>query len=91
MSTQAFIQKPSKVTRAHDRLQDAISRLEYALANTPPRLSQTSGPEDTVRVNLLEQEVERLTQENAALKRINEQVSTRLDGAIERLKKILGD
>jgi hypothetical protein len=39
----------------------------------------------------LKTEIKQLRQENAALKRVNKQVSTRLDGAIERLRIAIGE
>lgn len=91
MSTQAFIQKPSKVSRAHDRLHDAIGRLEAALADQPSDIGGAPSPQETTQLNLLEEEIKRLNEENTTLKKVNEQVSTRLDAAIKRLKSMIGD
>lgn len=83
MSNQASIQKPSKVTRAEVRLEDAVARLENALN---AKGAAGSEPSQNAEIDELKQEVKQLRQENAALKRVNEQVSTRLDSAIERLR-----
>ncbi len=91
MSTQTSIQKPSKVTRAHDRLHEAVERLETALNNAPAVSAPSPDTQNSEQMAALEAELKRLKQENAALKRVNEQVTTRLDAAIGRLQSILED
>ncbi|NQW01403.1 MAG: hypothetical protein HQ483_17000 [Rhodospirillales bacterium] len=109
MSNQPSIQKPSKVTRAQERLQDAVLRLEKAIEGrstgapgpvvAPVAVSvaapvvATSAPEaaDGPQLIALQDEITRLRQENAALKRVHEQVSSRLDAAIGRLGATLGE
>ena len=88
MSNQASIQKPSKVTRAEARLEDAVVRLESALN---AKQVGESKPSQNVEIDELKREIKQLRQENAALKRVNEQVSTRLGGAIERLRIAIGE
>jgi len=81
----ANLQKPSKVKRASTRLDAAVARLEAALES---RTLSTSGegldPE-------LSRELETLRGQNAQLRTVNETVSGRLDGAIGRLKDVLGE
>ena len=88
MSNQASILKPSKVTRAGARLEEAVVRLESALN---AKLVGESKPRQNTEIDKLKIEIKQLRQENAALKRVNEQVSMRLDGAIERLRIAIGE
>jgi hypothetical protein len=81
----ANLQQPSKVKRASARLDAAVARLEAALES---RTLSTSGegldPE-------LSRELKTLRGQNAQLRTVNETVSGRLDGAIGRLKDVLGE
>lgn len=88
MSNQASIQKPSKVTRAEARLEEAVVRLESALN---AKQVGESKPSQNAEIDELKREINQLRQENAALKRVNEQVSTRLGGAIDRLRIAIGE
>ena len=88
MSNQASIQKPSKVIRAEARLEEAVVRLESALN---AKQVGESKPSQNAEIDELKREIKQLRQENAALKRVNEQVSTRLGGAIERLRIAIGE
>jgi hypothetical protein len=88
LSNQVSIQKPSKVTRAEARLEEAVVRLESAMnAKQVDELK----PRENAEIKELKIEIKQLRQENAALKRVNEQVSTRLGGAIERMQIAIGE
>jgi len=96
---QTSIQKPSKVARAHERISEAVSRLEKAM-NARPTAELSAHPvaepeainlKDDTELVALQAEVRRLRQENSALKRVNEQVSARLDAVIGRLNATIGD
>ena len=88
MSNQVSIQKPSKVTRAEARLEEAVVRLESALN---AKQVGESKPSQNAEIDELKREIKQLRHENAALKRVNEQVSTRLGGAIDRLRIAIGE
>ena len=88
MSNQVSIQKPPKVTRAEARLEESVVRLESAL--NAKQLGE-SKPSQNAEINELKREIKQSRQENSALKRVNEQVSTRLGGAIERLHIAIGE
>lgn len=99
MLNQTTIQKPTKVTRAHTRMSEAVSRLENAMrgrSETLPDASVEPLPspnsfEESSELSALEDEIKQLRQENKALKRVHEQVSARLDAAIERLSATIGE
>ena len=88
MSNQVSIQKPPKVTRAEARLEESVVRLESAL--NAKQLGE-SKPSQNAEIDELKREIKQLCQENSALKRVNEQVSTRLVSAIERLRIAIGE
>ena len=69
----------SKVTRAQQRLDKAIERLERAVAARPDALPSAEDVEALAR----------LKAENESLKTANERVSVRLDETIGRLKRLL--
>lgn len=77
----AAITKPSRVDRAVERLDRALARLETA-ASSAGQASGASAGDDGADAEL--------RAENARLKAQNEEVKGRLDGAIERLEKVLG-
>ncbi len=92
MSNQVSIQKPTRVERARDRLETAVARLENALSaqgNAPVSVVQDA--DQNAQLKALSEEVQQLRQENLALKRVNEQVSSRLDKAIGRLRHAIED
>ncbi|MEQ8503968.1 MAG: hypothetical protein RIB80_01495 [Rhodospirillales bacterium] len=75
------ITKPSRVDRAFERLDSALSRLEKVVQTRSAMGGGTGndgGDSDALR------------QENAHLQAVNEEVKGRLDGAIGRLEKVLG-
>ena len=82
--TKSNLQKPSKVERARARLDSAVMRLEAALES---RAANTGGG---IADDELTRELESLRGETAHLKAVNETVSGRLDGAIGRLKAVIG-
>ena len=73
------------MSRLHDataRLESALGRLEAAVAD---RSTLPAGSEGELQSTL-----DQARQENAALRQSLENATTRLDGAIERLKSVLG-
>jgi hypothetical protein len=79
--------EPSRIERARSRLDAAVARLEAALENRPaggdnPAAELASG---------LQAELQSLRRETVRLKAVNETVSGRLDGAIGRLKTVIGN
>ena len=68
-------------------MEEAVARLENALNGN----AGGAEPSQDVETDTLKLEIKQLRQENAALKRVNEQVSSRLDGAIERLRIAIGE
>tara|TARA_B100000315_G_C14442555_1_gene525378 strand:- start:677 stop:943 length:267 start_codon:yes stop_codon:yes gene_type:complete len=83
------LQKPSKVERARARLDGAVARLEAALeSRTESATGEMPDPESTKK---LEAELVALRGQNARLKAVNETVSGRLNGAIGRLKDVIGE
>lgn len=92
LSNQISIQKPSRVERARDRLENAVARLETAVAvQSDGSLPIIQNADQNVQLAALTEEVKKLRQENSALKRVNEQVSSRLDLAIGRLRHAIED
>jgi len=93
MPTHSIIQKPSKVSRAHNRLETAIERLETALRKRSAGdgggngQGSTQGPE----LDSLHNEIRALKDENVGLRDTQRQVSERLDAAVHRLKGIVGE
>jgi hypothetical protein len=85
----SILQKPSKVERARARLDAAVDRLEVALTNRAMNAAGDNPDSEIVRD--LEAELETLRGQNAHLKTVNETVSGRLDGAIGRLKDVIGE
>lgn len=81
----APISKSGKVERAHQRLAQAIDRLEAALAG-----AGSHGADDEAAARLTA-EIGQLRDENARLKQINDAVAGRLDDAIGRVQSALGD
>ena len=79
------LKKPSKVERAHVRLDSAVLRLEEALRQQGVDSPPASGDEDLAR------DMDALRGENSRLREINETVSARLDGAIGRLNAVIGE
>lgn len=76
--TNTSIQKPSQVTRARERLNKAVDRVEAAL--------KARGQSDD---DGLAKELEAMRGKNAALKESHRTVSERLDITIDRLKTML--
>ena len=70
------IQKPTLVERAQKQLDEAVARLEAALA------ARTDGSQLTA-------ELVAVRSQNAALREVTEGVSERLDGAIDRIRAVL--
>lgn len=75
----------SRLQEAQARLGAALSRLEAALAR-PAASGRISLAERVGRIGELEREVERLNREHMTLEATVDQVSVRLDAAIQRLK-----
>ncbi len=88
MSNQVSIRKPSKVTLSQDRLEDAVAWLESAVNLTNGGLNELT---QNARIEELLKEVNVLKQENLALKRVNDDVSTRLVIVISRLANVIGN
>ena len=82
----ASLQKPSKVERALEHLDKAVARLEAAIEGGARLASQGDG-ETAAPAG----EIEALREENSRLRALNENVSDRLDGAIERLRAAIGE
>ena len=74
------IPTPSRVDKARDRLENAVARVEAALAN---RVSSVAADPDP------DAEIEQTRAENASLREANVVVSQRLDAVIDRLKTVL--
>jgi len=92
MPTQSIIQKPSRVSRAHNRLETAIVRLEAAIweragGEGGNGQGTTPGPE----LGSLQNEIRSLKDENVNLKDTQRKVSERLDAAVHRLKGLVGE
>ncbi len=85
----SILQKPSKVERARARLDAAVDRLEVALTNRAMNAAGDNPDSEIARD--LEAELETLRGQNAHLKTVSETVSGRLDGAIGRLKDVIGE
>lgn len=73
----ATISKPSRVDRAFERLEGALSRLEKAVQTRGFAAAEGGGDTAALRA------------ENARLQTVTEEVKGRLDGAIGRLEKVL--
>jgi glutathione S-transferase len=95
------LQKPSRVEQARGRLDAALAKLESALAAKPA--SQGDNPdaavggalsgamaEATARISDLQAELDKVRARNAELHRVNDQVGTRIDGVIAKLKSSVG-
>jgi len=93
MPSQSIIQKPSRVSRAHNRLEAAIERLETAIRNRAPGDGGGNGQDATQgpQLNSLQNEIRSLKDENVNLKDTQRQVSQRLDAAVHRLKGLVGE
>lgn len=76
----ASISKPSRVDRAFERLERALTRLESAAHS---RADVTPGGDGV--------ELQGLRNENARLQAVTQEVGGRLDDAIGRLEKALGE
>ena len=87
--TKSNLQKPSKVERARARLDGAVARLEAALESRT--ITASDGHPDPELTRKLEAELETLRGQKAHLKTVNETVSERLDGAIGRLRDVIGE
>ena len=88
LPNQASIQKQSKVEQSQDRLEQAVARLETIIDATGVRPSELVQNTD---IEALKEEIKQLRQENIALRRVNDQVSSRLDSAIGRLRTVIGE
>ena len=73
------ISKPSRVDRAFDRLERALTRLESAARSPAVGATAPDGAE-----------IKGLKDENARLQAVTHEVGGRLDDAIGRLEKALG-
>jgi|GEM_PF-763406 len=96
MPSQSIIQKPSKVSRAHNRLETAIERLETAIRNSAPGgggngQDPVQGSDQGPELSSLQNEIRSLKDENVNLKDTQRQVSGRLDAAVHRLKGLVGE
>ena len=69
-------------TQAKKRLEDALARLEAALDEKEQELAAAKG---------LQASLDAATREVTELKDKNATIASRLDGAIERMKSVLGD
>ncbi|MCH7936072.1 MAG: DUF4164 family protein [Proteobacteria bacterium] len=85
------LNKPSKLERARTRLDGAVTRLEKALDRRLDSLPDGARKPAAETPSALVEELESLRDENAKLKGLNEIVTTRLDGAIGRLRTAIGN
>ena len=69
----------------HQRLEAALGRLDSAVES---RLTAAVSQE---RIDALTRELDQVTAENAKLHETTDTVARRLDDAIDRIRKILGD
>lgn len=76
------ITKPSHLTRAQERLEKAVNRLDQALSNMA---EPTPGIDDGRSA----EEIAALKAENAKLQEVSRTVSGRLDQTIGKLKTVL--
>ncbi|MBL6927543.1 MAG: hypothetical protein ISR44_00095 [Rhodospirillales bacterium] len=70
------IPTPSRVDKAHDRLETAVAKVEAALNERAPTVAA-------------DPDIEQTRAQNVTLREANEKVSQRLDAAIDRLKTVL--
>jgi len=93
MPSQSIIQKPSRVNRAHNRLETAIERLETAIRKraADDGGGNGGGANQGSELVSLQAEIRSLRGENIDLKDTHRQVSERLDAAVHRLKGLVGD
>lgn len=93
MAQNTALKKPTRVQQAQGRLDQAVARLESALAERGPALGGSAGAETGdetgAQVAALRAEVDQLTSQNAELKRVNDHVAGRLDTVIDNLKSSL--
>jgi len=87
MSNQVSIRKPSKVNLAQGHLEDAVTWLERVVSLEKGSVNE---PSQAAKIDALQKEIKHLKQENSVLKRVNDQVSTRLGVAIKRLSNVIG-
>ena len=80
-SKSASLQESSP-TQARKRLEDALARLESALGEKDRKMSGTHS---------LEGALAEANKKIAALQDKNAAIASRLDGAIDRMKSVLGD
>ena len=81
-STQSASLQGSSPTQARQRLEDALARLESALDEKDQKMSVTQS---------LEGALAEANKKIAALQDKNAVIASRLDGAIDRMKSVLGD
>ena len=81
-STQSASLQGSSSTQAKKRLEDALARLESALDEKDRKLKRAQSLEDALAD---------ANKKIAALKSKNAAIAGRLDGAIDRMRSVLGD
>ena len=78
--------KPTRVERAKSRLDKAVLRLEEVLGTIDARL-ESAGKEE---ISEIARDMRSALRDRDALKAANRDMATRLDGAITRIRAVLG-
>ena len=79
--------KPTRVERAKSRLAKAVLRLEEVMTTRDRRL-ESAGREE---ISEIARDMQAALRDRDALKAANRDMATRLDGAIHRIRAVLGD
>ncbi len=80
----AKLAAPSRLERARDRLEKAVAKMEAAVDERQGDLDRAATPPEGANEALAEAK-----SENRALREANDNLSRRLDDAIDRLKSVL--
>ncbi len=78
--------KPTRVERAKSRLAKAVLRLEEVMGTIDARL-ESAGKEEASEIT---RDLQAALRDRDALKAANRDTATRLDGAIMRIRAVLG-
>ena len=78
--------KPTRVERATSRLAKAVLRLEEVMGTIDARL-ESAGKEE---ISEIARDMRSALRDRDALKAANRDMATRLDGAITRIRAVLG-
>ena len=84
LAQKTALQKPSRLQKAKNRLENAVSRLEAAIDG--PSMNDSTTHE---RVVALEEELRALKLQNTNFRTVNESIGNSLDKVIDKLKSVL--